>query len=403
MNPDRIDALLQRSLETGRIPDDATAEERVQLAPLLAAAASLQLNAAQVAEEANAAMPTARARFQRTLAQARAAEQPPVRQPVTVGQSRGGVLSRFTGRRGFAFSGAIAAAVVVAVFALVLIQPFGTVETASALTVDDYVQVDGVVSANDGNTVTLQSPALGDITVAVTDQTAVSDENGQRSLDSLRPGESVLVSGVVTARRAIAASNLAVGASAPTVEPGASGAPRLLKKYRDGLTGLVRVLALSPDGSHARILLVTPREPLLVDIDKASMDRFLAQNPHPVGATVRVVDAPDLPKGVFRLEGAPSDGATPLPTSASPQFENIRGVVTGRTGNVYMVRTERGVTPVVVRRTTTIRVGDSGLTLEDVLAGSPVVGHEVSVSGNPDAAGGRRIFATLIVVLGKAN
>lgn len=403
MNPDRIDALLQRSLETGRIPDDATAEERVQLAPLLAAAASLKLNAAQVAEEANAAMPTARARFQRTLAQARAVDQPPVRQPVAVGQSRGGLLSRFTGRRGFAFSGAIAAAVVVAVFALVLIQPFGTVETASALTVDDYVQVDGVVSANDGNTVTLQSPALGDITVAVTDQTAVSDEHGERTLATLKPGDSVLVSGVVTARRAIAASNLAVAAGKATPPPEVSATPKLLKQYREGLTGLVRVLALSPDGSHARILLVTPREQVLVDIDKAAMDRFLAQNPHPVGATVRVVEAPDLPKGVFRLEGATGAGATPAPEVASPQFENVRGVVTGRTGNVYMVRTDRGVTPVVVRRTTTIRVGDSGLTLEDVLAGSPVIGHEVSVSGNPDAAGGRRIVATLIIVLGKAN
>ena len=333
----------------------------------------------------------------------RAADQTPVRQPVAVGQYRGGLLSRFTGRRGFAFSGAIAAAVVVAVFALVLIQPFGTVETASALTVDDYVQVDGVVSANDGNTVTLQSPALGDITVAVTDQTAVSDEHGERTLATLKPGDSVLVSGVVTARRAIAASNLAVAAGKATPPPEASATPKLLKQYREGLTGLVRVLALSPDGSHARILLVTPREQLLVDIDKAAMDRFLAQNPHPVGATVRVVEAPDLPKGVFRLEGAPGAGATPAPEVTSPQFENVRGVVTGRTGNVYMVRTDRGVTPVVVRRTTTIRVGDSGLTLEDVLAGSPVIGHEVSVSGNPDAAGGRRIVATLIIVLGKAS
>ena len=162
MTPDRIDDLLQRALETGAIPADATAEERAELGPMLAASSALKLNAARVSAEANAAMPTARARFQRHLEQQRRPTAPPARPAVARGgQSSGGFLGGFFGSRVFAMSGAVATLAVIAVLALVILQPFSSVETASALTVDDYVQLEGVVSANDGSTLTLQSPAVG--------------------------------------------------------------------------------------------------------------------------------------------------------------------------------------------------------------------------------------------------
>ncbi len=403
MTPDRIDELLQRALETGVVPADATAEERAELAPLLASSAALKLNAARVSAEANAAMPTARARFQRHLeAQRRAASQPAQPAAARGGQSSGGFFGGFFGTRAFAMSGAVATIAVIAVLALVILQPFSSVETASALTIDDYVQLDGVVAATDGSTVTVQSPVVGEVEIAVSDQTAVSDENGERAATSLKAGDPVLVSGIVTAKKAIAASNVAVASNQTAATDGNSAKVTQLKKFREGLVGSIRVLAFSPDGSRARVLLVTARERLLVDIDARSMDEFLAANPRPLGATVHIVEAPDLPKGVFRLEAAPSSGGTPTVTSG-PQFQNVRGVVLSRTANILMVRTDRGVVPVVVRRTTTVRFGDSGLTLQDVLAGETVIGHEISVSGNQETANSRRIVATLIVVIGKAQ
>ncbi|MFN8616630.1 MAG: DUF5666 domain-containing protein [Dehalococcoidia bacterium] len=402
MTPDRIDDLLQRALETGAIPADATAEERAELGPMLAASSALKLNAARVSAEANAAVPTARARFQRHLEQQRRSTAPPARTAVARGgQSSGGFLGGFFGSRVFAMSWAVATIAVIAVLALVILQPFSSVETASALTVDDYVQLEGVVSANDGGTLTLQSPVVGDVEIAVNDQTALSDENGERALATLKAGDPVLVSGIVTAKRSIAASNVAVATNQSTPADGVDGSVTQLKKFREGLTGSVRVLSFSPDGSRARVLLVTARERLLVDVDARSMDRFLAANPRPLGAIVRILDAPDLPKGIFRIESAAPSAATPAPAANGPQFQNVRGVVVSRTANVLTVRTERGAVPVVVRRTTTIRFSDSGLTLQDVLTGEGVVGHEISVSGNQENANSRRITATLIVVLGK--
>lgn len=402
MTTDRIDELLQRSLETGAIPADATAAERAELAPLLASAAALKLNAARIASEADAAMPVARARFQRHLAGERAATVSPT--PTRTASNpapRPGLLGRLFGGRTLALGGAVAAMAVVAIIGIVVLQPFSSVETASALTVDDYVQVEGVVSANDGSTMTVQSPIVGDIEISLSDQTAVSGDEGELAAASLRAGDPVLVSGIVTARRAIAASNVAVARKQSTPVTGVEGTVRQLKQFREGLTGAIRVLSLSPDGTRARVLLATPNEPLLVDIDGRSMDQFLAANPRPLGAVVRIVEAPGAPRGVFHIEPAPATSATPGPSPSGPQFESVRGVVLSRTANLLMVRTDRGVVPVALRKSTTVRFSDSGLTVEEILTGQAVVGHEVSVSGNQEAPGSRRVVATLIVVLGK--
>ncbi len=402
MTPDRIDDLLQRALASGRLPDDATEAERAEIAPLLAASGALKLNSARVAAEANAAMPTARARFQRHL-QAQAPV--PVRQAVqaVAPVPRPGMFGRLLGVRTMALGSSVAVMAIIAIVALVVLQPFSNVETASALTVDDYVQVEGVVSTTDGATVTVQSSTLGNLDIAISDLTSVSNDQGTVEAASLKAGDPVLISGIVTAKRAIAASNVAVAQNTGTTTVESRPKAALLKAFRQGLEGKVTVLALSPDGARARVLLVTKNESLLVDVDPKSMDQFLAQTPRTIGAQVRVVEAPDLPKGVFRLQLVDQTGGTTTPgtSSAAPQFQNIRGVVVSRRADILMVRTDRGTVPVVLKLTTSIRFGSSGLTAQDIRAGESVVGYEVAVSGNLDAASGRRVIATLIVVIGK--
>jgi RNase P/RNase MRP subunit p29 len=402
VTPDRIDDLLQRALASGRLPDDATEAERAEIAPLLAASGALKLNSARVAAEANAAMPTARARFQRHL-QAQAPV--PVRQAVqaVAPVPRPGMFGRLLGVRTMALGSSVAVMAIIAIVALVVLQPFSNVETASALTVDDYVQVEGVVSTTDGATVTVQSSTLGNLDIAISDLTSVSNDQGTVEAASLKAGDPVLISGIVTAKRAIAASNVAVAQNTGTTTVESRPKAALLKAFRQGLEGKVTVLALSPDGARARVLLVTKNESLLVDVDPKSMDQFLAQTPRTIGAQVRVVEAPDLPKGVFRLQLVDQTGGTTTPgtSSAAPQFQNIRGVVVSRRADILMVRTDRGTVPVVLKLTTSIRFGSSGLTAQDIRAGESVVGYEVAVSGNLDAASGRRVIATLIVVIGK--
>lgn len=401
MTPDRLDALLDRALETGAIPSDATAEERTELERMLGAAGQLRRNASRISAEANIAMPTARARFQRHLHEQQ--QHSPSRAPISPPRVEKGIFGRFFSGRILTMGTSAAAIAVVLVVALAVLQPFNGVETVSALTIDDYVQVEGVVSASANGVVTVQSADLGNLEIALSDLTSVTDSNGARDISSLKPGDPVLVSGIVTARRAIAASNVAVAENQAVPTQTAKDKARLLKEFREGLQGNITLISFSPDGQRARVLLVMANESLLIDVDPKSMDQFLVNSPRPLGALARVVAAPELAKGVFRLqpvvppEGTPSASATPPPNS--PQFQNVKGTVVGRTLNVLMVRTDRGTVPVVVRGTTLIR--SAALTLEDVRSGETVIGYEVLVSGNPEEPAGRRVIASSIVVIGK--
>lgn len=401
MTPDRLDDLLERALSTGSVPLDATEAEKAELEPILRQAGSLRMNANRVKLEANAAMPTARARFQRHLQEQQ--QHVPVRAPIVPSRVEKGFFGRFLSGRILTMGTSVAAVALVVVLALVVLQPFSGVETVSALTVDDYVQIEGVVSANSDGTVTVQSADLGNLEVALSDLTSVTDGNGAREIASLKPGDPVLVSGIVTAKRAIAASNVAVAENQAVPTQTVKDKARLLKEFREGLQGSVTLISFSPDGQRARVLLVTASESLLVDVDPKSMDQFLVNSPRPIGALVRVVAAPELAKGVFRLQPVAAPQGTPsasvTPAAGAPQFQNVKGVVVGRNLNTLMVRTDKGTVPVVIRGTTLIR--SSGLTLDDVRAGETVIGYEVLVSGNPEEPVGRRVIATLIVVIGK--
>lgn len=393
MTPDRIDDLLARALADGAIPADATAEERAALAPLLAAAGELRLNATRVSAEAEASVPAARARFQRHLAAQRAAPAGAVR------PAKRGWLSGLFGGRGFVLSTSVAAMAVLAVLAVLIVRPFSSVETASALTVDDFVQVQGVVAATQDGRVTVQSAELGKLEVALSELTSVMDGSGARAAASLRPGDPVLVSGVATARKSIAASAVAVGENQGAPTPAVAPKVPLLRKFRQ-IQGVITVLALSPDGANARVLIRTADEQVLVDIERQSLDNLLANEPSPVGLYIRLVDAPELPKGVFRL--APADSRQP-PREATPgpRFQNVRGVIVSRNLNVIVVRTDRGLVPVVIVRETSLRLGQGTLTVDDLRSGETAVGHEVVVSGGLEPGDNRRVIANVIVVLPK--
>ena len=72
----------------------------------------------------------------------------------------------------------------------------------------------------------------------------MTDGSGTREANSLRPGDPVLVSGVVTAKRAIAASNVAVAETQGVPAAATPAKIPLLKNFRQGLQGSVSAIAL---------------------------------------------------------------------------------------------------------------------------------------------------------------
>ena len=397
MTPDRLDDLLSRALQTGVIPQDATDEERAELEPLLDRANDLRLNAAVVRSEADAVMPAARARFQRHLESQRPV--PVTRTAVTA--PRAGFLGRLFAGRGVAFGASLASLAVIIVLAVAVLQPFSSPQSAAALTIDDYVQVQGVVSAtNDEGGVTVQSANFGTLDVALTDLTSVVSPTGEPATEQLRPGDPVLIGGIVTANRAIAASSVAVAENQAAPTPMARPNIRVLKEFRP-IQGTITLLSLSPNGERARILLTLGDNSVFVNVDPRSIDGLLATSGTALQARVRVVEAPDLPGGVFRLDqlDPPSSSPTPPGGQVRPQFQNVRGVVLSREGNLFRVQTDRGAILVEIRPTTAIRLGESGLTREGVLRGETAIGHGVVISGNPGGAVGRRVIAEVVVLL----
>ncbi|HML97502.1 MAG TPA: hypothetical protein PKD75_03425 [Tepidiformaceae bacterium] len=396
MTPDRLDALLSETLATGSIPEGATPDERARLEELLASVSTLRRGAEAVRAEADAAMPVARARFQRHLAAqqrpAPSATPPPTK---THAGFFGGFLGGVAGSLGaLRLSASVAAIAVVALAAILLARPFSGAETASALSVDDYVQVQGVVAETAGDFVTVQSSEFGTLRVGLSDTTSIVDRETVRDRSELRPGDAVLVSGVVRDARKkhirIEANTLALASA----EPGTLPALTPLKELRtldDGLEGTITVLALAPDGRGARILVDAGRgHQLIVNVDRASAERFVADSTTALGSRVRIVRDDSLPRGVFRFEAMHAPGGDPPPGGGHgvggmrPELVRIEGVLTAREGERATVETGRGPVTVLVRPLTRILAGQSGLTLEDIRAGERAIGHEITVRGGFD-------------------
>lgn len=396
MTPDRLDQLLDETLASGAIPPEAAPDERAELEAMLQGATVLRRAAQGARAEADAAMPAARARFQRHLAEHRPHATPPA--GLRSGGPRRGLFGGIFGSIGALRLSASAAAIgAVALAAVLFSQTFSGVETASALSVDDYVQVQGVVAETADDYVTVQSTEFGRLRIALSDGTSIVDNETVRDRSDLRPGDTVLVSGVVRDARKkdirIDANTLALAsngaAPAPTEVP-----LKELRNFEEGIEGTVTVLAIAPDGRGARILIDAGRgHQLVVNVDRASAENFLGGSGTPLGSRVRIIRDDSLPRGVFRFEtiaGPPPASGGPPPTGGGPGMDGhgehpslvrIEGVITAREGDRVTVETDRGPATVFVRPHTRILVGQSGLTLEKLRAGESAVGHHVTVRG----------------------
>ncbi len=409
--PDRFDELLDQALESGSVPAEATESEREELLAMLAGSGVLRAIAGEIDDESQAAMPIARARFERFLLDARQPLAAP--SPRIAAGPQPGFLGRFlgTGMRRVAFAG-VAAAILVGGAGFAGSQVlFSDVQTAAAQALDegDYVQLQGVVTSSTGSgdsqRLKVSSVDFGDLEIDVSTGTSVLVDDGTGDAASLKPGTAVAIAGVVGKGERIAARTLAV-ASAPQEKP-QRVTFKQLRELRPNLAGKVSTLTINEDGTRGRIILESVSgERFLVNVDANSAQRLLELSTA-LGARVNVlreagaelfgltVNEPGPGQGSPTAQGTRPAGNRLTPV---PAFAGVRGVITGRQGNVLTVSSARGQLSVVVSASTRILVGDSGLIRERILNGeTALVGHTISVTGGLDKATGQVIADILIL------
>lgn len=396
MTSDRMDALLEEALRTGVIPDGATEAERAEIRSLLEKAATLRRHGSSFDDEASTAMPAARARFQRHMAADR-----PAPSTATATTSRWWSLVAVRPLRYAVSAGAVAAALLVAA---AVVRPFGGTETASALSVDDYVQAPGVVSDAAEGVLTVESSEFGTLQVNISPETAIAGTSGALDVAALKAGDTVLVGGIIRSagdRRATIAANT-VALSPEGLPPREFDRPHELREFREGIEGTVAAFVLSPQ-STARVVIATPGgERLLVNTDADSAAALFANANSPVGLSVRVGRMLDA-RRAFALEAVedfPPGGGEGHPEPGAEDhhgFAGLEGVIIERVANVFRVASGDGETQVVVRPDTRILLGESGLTREALLGGERLPGHSIRVTGGIERGTGR-LIADLIVV-----
>jgi hypothetical protein len=383
----QLDQLLEGALESGDIPPSATPEERDQLAGALAAAASLRAGAAQVAAEADAAMPFARARFERFVAQNR-----PLPATVAAPALRPGFLSRWLGRGPLALAGYAAAAVAVLLVVAFAGQRalFESAATAQAFEPGDYVELQGVLAGEPdaaGNLV-LNSQFSGGLRVSVSPETSVvQDVQGEEGAAQapLKAGDSVIVTGVVDKDRRVVARTVAVAPGLPQGPPPQRITFKELRKRRPDLAGNVVTLSLSADGTKGRVLIAAnDGQSYLVRVDGRSLQNLL-ETTAGLGARVNVTQDVGAAGALFQVAPVAEEGVTPVARA----LVRVAGTVTAREGAILTLQMADGRTrKVEITRQTQIYLGASGLVRERILTGQVIVGHGVSVSGVPDKAAG---------------
>jgi hypothetical protein len=428
MTNNRIDELLAEALATGTLPADATLAERAEVERMVETGAVLRAARIAIDAEASATMPTARARFERHVAAARAASLPALAsvkaEPVRQRGFFGGILAL---NRGFTTTMSAAAIGLIAVLAVFLSQNgFRGVETASAqvLTPGDYVQVEGVVSESRDGRVSVHSE-FGDFDFAVSADTSIVSGEVSGDVSSVRPGVAVLIGGLVGKDRVVAANTVAVAAAT-------KAEPRKLKlvqltELRPNLVGKVTLLTISPDGTKGRVHIDTgDGQRFVVPVDGQSAEELIQRFSTALGARVEVGAVVGSNPGSFRLQlqdAVPPTPAQTLPQAtpdssrptrpdatatntpqresstepASPRFVDARGVILGRTGNALHIQTPRGPIVAELRRTSRILPGQSGLTIDAILKGDTAVGHEITITGGLDAATGHVIIDVAVL------
>jgi hypothetical protein len=376
MTPDRLDDLLARTLETGTIPAEASSQERAELEQLLAARAELLTAREAVDREARAAMPVARARFQRYLA---ASQPPPVE--VRAVAARPTFFERLLVGRRLPLAASLAALLVVALAALLVTGPFRGAQPAQALGVDDYVQLAGTVASSDGATVVVDHPDLGPVRVDATDSVFI-DADGNPLASPPAPGAYVIVAGIVREARSdrvvIAAQSLA--AAAPPGDEG-NGRFERLRSLVGTPEGTLRLVAIDPAGRSGRaIVSLSDGRRVLVDVDSASLGALLASTGSPLGSRVRLADGDGRPFSLERLEDHPAkgDGDGDGPGRA---MSRLSGVITDVRPTTFTLQTANG--PVTVERRPGLRIlpGTGGLNGQELRRLESLEGHTAVVAG----------------------
>lgn len=392
--PDRLDDLLQRALDEGRIPPDASPADRAELEQLLAARSHLTAERRAVDAEAEGSMPVARARFQRYLAAQRV--QPTVE--VRTVASRPAPLARLLAGRRLQLTASLVALAVLLIAALVAVRPFAGVETVQALGVDDYVQLTGTLTAATGTDVTLDTPEFGRVRVTAT-SAAFLDTEGNVTAGPPAVGQHVIVSGIVRDARegrvAIEAQALALASSALPPSDGRPLAP--LRGVPASPEATLAFLAIGSDDGDARaIVILADGRRALVHVDATSIGQVLGAAGSPLGTRVRLGDS----DGRFSLEPLHDHDGDTRPGGHDGGRGLVRLTGTIRTSEATSLILETASGPVTIVRRPNLKVlpGESGLTIADLRRGASLDGYTATVSGGFNPATGE--FIAALVVLG---
>ncbi|MEX2080735.1 MAG: hypothetical protein WEC33_03895 [Dehalococcoidia bacterium] len=379
MSSKRIDRLLAETLDGGRIPDDATLEERNEVLRLVAAAQAIQATRATVTLEADRTFATSRARFERHLAGAR--------------PSAGARRPRFSGRFGaLAACGSLATAVVAVLAVLFGLGLFTSdVDTANAIEVGDFVQFEGTIPEGgvsaDGKTLDVET-SFGRFSVEILHDTSVVDGTDLLEPGSLRPGDTIVIAGLVGERNRLQAASLSRSDGTPVPPPGLR--IRALGDFLPGIEGVVVAVALPKDGLQARVVIeTTAHERFLLVVSASTVAELVEAGAGGLGAVVRVVDDAGADPGVLGLDVSA--------TSERPlRGVNIAGVVLSADGPVLELSTLRGSRTVVLRESTRIVLPEGSLSPAERDRPGALVGHRVAVQGQSAADG--RFHADVLIV-----
>ncbi len=393
-HPDRLDDLLERALEEGRIPADVTPAERAELEQLLAAHSTLRATRRTVDAEADAAMPAARARFQRYLAAQRA----PTTVEVRTVAARPGLLARLVAGRRLQLSASLAAVALLVAVALAVTRPFAGVQSVQALGVDDYVQLTGTVTSTAGTRVTIDSPELGPVSLDATGATFL-DATGTVMDGPPGAGQPVVVTGIVRdARKGRVAIEAQALALAATGLPAGDGRPLdRLRTLPASPEATLALLAIPRDGTRGRaVVILQDGRRVLVDVDPAALGQLLGESGSPLGGRVRLGHG----DGHFSLEllrDRHDDG--PGDHGDGRGLVRLSGTIraSGSTSS-FILETSSGPVTVIRRPNLRILPGESGLSIADLRRGAPLDGYTATVSGGFNPATGE--FIPAIVVLG---
>ncbi len=412
MNNARLDRLLEATLSTGAIPPDASESERAEVAKLLRVATTLRAGLPAVEAEADATMPTARARFGQYMAR----QQPTVLSGGHAHRALPPALTSFfvAGAR-LAAIRAVASIGIVAIVALFVFQFLisdGGTASAGVLAPGDYVQLGGTVTAqttdNGIRRVHLVSDA-GEFDVEVSNDISVVTGQVAGDVSAVRLGDHLLVGGVVGKQGQVGARTLVVSSGAGTKGTPSPPVPVKLRPAALPLEGSILSFSLSLDLKTARVVVDDGKGGIfLARINRKAAETLLLHSANALGTRVRLVGggAPGLfglavsdqqPPAIAPGTGAVAATATTSITAPSSPaavalalspnaFVDVKGVIVGHEANILRVQTARGLVLVVVRTDTRILMGDTGVTHDGMLNGaSNLVGYTVGVAGGFDA------------------